>query len=771
MRRIAGFVATLLAGTASLTSASAQQLDRTTLPIPDPAFAGTIGQTYKDSRGAPRQIATAPKGAPNVIVVLTDDVGFGAASTFGGPVPTPNLDRLAASGLRYTRFHTTAMCSPTRAALLTGRNHQAVHSGIVTDTSSGFPGYDGAIPRSAATLARVLGENGYSTAMFGKHHNVPLGEATTSGPFNHWPTGLGFDHFYGFIGGDADQWHPRLYRGTDMVNDTPPPGETLDRLLVDDAVHWLHQQRAATPDRPFFVYLAPGSAHAPHQAPPEWIARFRGKFDGGWDALRVATLKRQIAQGIAPRGTRLSARPEQIPAWDTLSAGEKAGDARMMEVFAAMLAYQDVQFGRLLDEIERMGERDNTLILFIEGDNGGSAEGGPSGTLNEIGSLANGVVTTAETKVAAMPDMGGPSTYQLYPVGWAWATNAPFPWTKQVGSHLGGMRNGMVASWPTRITDRGGVRTQFAHVVDIAPTILDAIGLPQPRVVDGVEQQRVDGVSLTYSFAPKAAERSRTQYFEMAGNRGIYKDGWLASTTPARMPWQHVSGVSPLDYKWELYDLRSDFSQSRDLAAVQPAKLAELKAAWDEEARRNQVYPLDDRQAGRSPAIALSQRKLFQYWGAGISIPQQGAPQFGMRPFTLDAEIVVPANAQGVLLASGSRFGGWSFYLENGRPIAVHAASNETGDQYRVAAETPLPAGPVRLRYRFDGKGLGRGGHLSILAGDKVVAEGDIPRVALLTAGLGETLDTGRDTGVLVTDYPAGSDFTGTINSIEVRYD
>ncbi|WP_375195192.1 arylsulfatase [Sphingobium sp.] len=754
-------------------NADGATLNRAILPPPPPAFRGTIGQTYKDSRPYYAPQVKAPAGAPNVVVVLTDDVGFGAASTFGGPVPTPNLDRLAARGLRYTRFHTTAMCSPTRASLLTGRNHHAVGAGIVTDTASGYPGYDGAIPRSAASIAQILRYNGYSTAMIGKHHNVPTSEQSPAGPFTHWPTGLGFDHFFGFIGGDADQWRPRLYRGVELTDERPPAGETLDHILFDDAISWVHTQKAAAPDKPFFLYIAPGSAHAPHQAPAEWIAKFRGKFDSGWDALRTETLHRQVKSGIAPKGTQLTPRPDSIPAWSSLTPEDRAADARMMEVFAGMLAYQDAQFGRLLDELDRMGQSDNTLIIFIEGDNGGSAEGGIEGTLNEIGRLANNMVDTPATKAAAMDKMGGPGQSLLYPVGWSWATNSPFQWMKQVGSHLGGMRNGMVVAWPARIADKGGIRTAFSHVTDIMPTVLEAVGLPQPTSVDGVAQQPVDGVSIAYSFDKGIPEKPRTQYFELIGNRALYKDGWLANTTPGRLPWKMGgSGMSPLDYKWELYDLRTDFSQSRDLAAKEPQRLEEMKALWDEQARRNQVYPLDDRQGDRSNGVLPegAGRKLYEYWSGGISVPQAVAPRFGWGSFSLEADVVLPRNtSHGVLAATGSLLGGWSFYLDDGKPAIIHAASHQAGDQWVVAATQPLAAGPARIRYDYASSGFGRGGKVTISVNGQQVAQGEIKRNATFSAGLSETFDTGRDTGEEVAAYPKGSEFDGTIKSIIVK--
>ena len=617
---------------------------RTVLPVPPGPFAGTIGATFADSKPAYPEPVKAPAGAPNILLVLTDDVGFAASSTFGGPVPTPALDRLAANGLRYTRFHTTAMCTPTRASLLTGRNHHAVASGIVTDTASGYPGYNGAIPDSAATVADVLRHNGYNTAFFGKHHNTPQGEDDpNTGPFKHWPTGLGFEYFYGFIGGDTNQWRPHLYRGTTPVA-MPKMDTTLDHYLAQDLIQWVHGQKAAAPDKPFLAYLAPGSAHAPHQVPPEWIARFKGQFDQGWDKLREESLTRQKAAGIVPKNTVLTPRPQGIPAWASLSPDERRYSAHMMEVYAGMLAYQDNQFGTVLDELQRMGQLDNTLVIFIEGDNGGSPEGEVHGTMNELGTLANGMKEDQAWMLDQMPKMGGPDSYAVYPVGWAWATNTPFQWTKQVGSHLGGTRNGMVLSWPARIKSKGEIRTQFAHVNDVMPTILEAVGVPAPDMVDGVKQQPMDGVSLSYSFAnPRAPEQHRTQYFEMMGNRGVYHDGWWANTTPKRMPWgagAYTAG-DPADYQWELYDLTKDPAQSHNLAASNPKKLAEMQAIFDQEATRNKVYPLDDRMDLSRFAAASAQRKMrdrYTYWGSGISIPFLRAAPLLARGMSIEQE-------------------------------------------------------------------------------------------------------------------------------------
>lgn len=754
----------------------AQGAAQVVLPKPAEPFAGTIGTTYADSTPAFQSPVTAPAGAPNILLILTDDVGFAAASTFGGPVPTPALDRLANTGLRYTRFHTTAMCSPTRASLLTGRNHHAVGTGIVTDTASGYPGYWSVIPRSASSVAEVLRLNGYNTAFFGKHHNVPQGsEDATTGPFELWPTGLGFEYFYGFIGGDTNQWHPTLYRGTNRADPPHDPLETLDRYLAQDLIHWIHEQKAASADKPFMAYFAPGSAHAPHQAPADWIAKFKGRFDGGWDKLRETSLARQKAAGIVPPDTDLTPRPPEIPSWESLSADQRRAYSRMMEVFAGMLAYQDAQIGTVLDELQRMGQLDNTLVIFVEGDNGASPEGDIEGTMNELGHLANGMKEDTGWLLAEMDEMGGPDSYQLYPVGWAWATNSPFQWTKQVGSHLGGTRNGMVVSWPARIKDSGGIRTQFSHVNDIMPTILEAVGLPAPDIVHGVKQQRIDGTSLVYSFDdPRAPERHVTQYFEMLGNRAIYDHGWIASTTPGRLPWKEGKSAGlPTDYKWELYDLNRDFSQAHDLAASQPQKLAALKALWEEKARLNQVYPLDDRQ-GRIRAYNSGrnapQRKSWVYWGPDISVAQTKAPPLNFASFAINAEVTIPGEgAQGALIASGSKFSGWSFFFDQGRPVVVHAASQKPEDVFRIASADPIAPGPHRIGYDYtlDGK-PGQGGTMTISVDGKAVARGKIGRTAFIAAGLGETFDTGDDTGATVVDLPQGARFNGTIARIEV---
>jgi arylsulfatase len=749
------------------------------LPKPPAPFAGKIGRTAAESVPSWPKPVTAPAHAPNVLLILTDDVGFAASSTFGGPIPTPNLDRLAARGLKYNEFHTTALCSPTRAALLTGRNHHAVSTGALVDIATGYPGYWSTIPKSAATVAEVLKDNGYNTAFFGKHHNVPTWQASAAGPFDLWPTGLGFEYFYGFVGGDTNQWQPKLYRNTTPAADLHG-NATLDHELADDAIDWIHNQKAAAPNKPFFVYYAPGSGHAPHQAPPEWIARFKGKFDQGWDKVREESFARQKKLGVIPADAQLTPRPSTLPAWDSLDADHKRLDAHYMEVFAGMLAYQDAQVGRVLDELERMGQLDNTLVVFIEGDNGASGEGTPAGVENEIGHMANGVHEDSGWLLDTMDKMGGPHSYELYPAGWAWAMNTPFQWMKQVASHLGGTRNGLVISWPERIKQTGQLRSQYAHVIDIAPTILEAVGVAEPGVVDGVPQQRVDGTSLVYSFDhAEAPSRHTTQYFEMVGNRAIYKDGWLANTQPRRMPWEMSTppGDADTSYVWELYDLKHDFSQSKNLAAERPEKLAELKAVWRSEAERNNVLPLDDGMGmGRALQGSLAHASPatdYVYWGKGVSVGGQSAPSLTARSFSVTADVVLPSDHEtGVLAAVGSWFGGWSFYLKDGKPVGYEAFSQQPKDQFRVASDQALPAGPAKIRWDFayDGGGVGKGGVLKISVNGKPLAEGRIDRTILIPAGLGETFDVGRDTGAPGSEEYAGNGgFAGEVRKVEVE--
>ncbi|GIX30224.1 MAG: arylsulfatase [Porticoccaceae bacterium] len=752
------------------------------LPRPLAPFAGRLGPTEADSSPAWPEPVRPPPGAPNILLIVTDDVGFAAASPFGGLVPTPNLERLAARGLRYTRFHTTGICSSTRAALLTGRNHHAVGNGTLVDIPSPYPGYSGRIPPSAATVARILRDHGYNTAMFGKDHNVPQEDRSPAGPFDQWPMARGFEYFFGFVHGDTDQFRPALYRNNWPVEEgARREGFLLDEQLADEAIRWLHNQQAAAPGKPFFLYYSTGSAHAPHQAPPEWIARFRGRYDAGWDAMREAVFARQKALGIAPAEARLAPRPVEIPAWDDLSPAERRVAARYMEVYAAQLAFQDAQVGRLLDELERMDLAENTLVIFVQGDNGGSAEGGPEGSINEMAHLSGGEhLADAEWLAAHLDELGGPRTYEIFPAGWGFATNTPFPWFKQIASHLGATRNGLIIAWPAKIAAGGGIRAQYHHVIDLMPTILEAAGIEPPRMVDGIAQMPIHGVSMVYSFAdPARPSPRRTQYYEIMGNRALYHDGWLAATRPRNMPWNmpRQRGGDVTAYEWELYHLERDFSQTENLAARFPDKLAELQALFDAEARRYQVYPIHDsgghergQRAALAPGRAL--RSHWTFWGGGVSLPVALAPPIFQLPFTLEAILVVPeGGARGVIAAAGSHFGGWSFFLTaDGRP-AAHASLAGLpipGAQGRVEAEAPLPPGRHRLRYTFEPEGAG--GVLAIAVDDREVAHGAVARRPPILAGNGETFDTGRDTNVPVTpEHADGGPLQARLEKVEVE--
>lgn len=751
------------------------------LPHPATPFNGRLEPTERDSTTVFPEKVRAPAGAPNILLVMTDDVGFASASTFGGPIPTPNLDRLAARGLKYNQFHTTAICSPTRAALLTGRNHHAVGTGTLVDVPSPYPGYAATIPRSAATVARLLRDNGYNTAMIGKDHNVPGSQRSPAGPFDQWPTGRGFEYFYGFIAGDTDQYRPALFENTVPVDGSARPADyILDRDLVDRTIGWVHNQQAAAPDKPFFIYYAPGTAHAPNQVPAQWIAKFRGQFDQGWDRVREEALKRQKALGVVPADTALVPRPPELPAWDILSRDQKRIYARYMEVYAASLAFHDAQFGRLLDELERMGIADNTLIAFIEGDNGGAAEGGPTGTLNEIAAMSlPGDIAREDPKWLAqhLEKLGGPDSYQAFPAGWAFAMNTPFPWLKQIASHLGSVRNGLVMAWPARIKAQGELRTQYHHVIDVMPTLLEAAQVPLPETVDGIPQQRVDGISMVYSFdAPAVPSARRTQYYEVNGNRAIYHDGWLANTTPRNMPWHFAQSREVSDittYAWELYDLRTDFNQSNNLAATQPDKLKEMQLLFDQEARRNNVYPIQDSDAhsrGMKMAQAMgSFRSNYVYWGPDIRLPLFAAPPIFFMPFSIEAELEIPkGGANGVIIAAGSQFGGWSFYLKDGKPVAYAAALHLPGQQHRVAADKPLASGSNNVRFEF--APTGKGGVVTIAVNGKEVARQTIPSYPHMMAGTSETFDVGRDSASPVSaEYQHEGVFTGEIRRVEVQ--
>jgi arylsulfatase len=748
------------------------------LPRPEQAFQGTIGRTTADT--APPQWpkpVEPPKGAPNVLVILTDDVGFGASSTFGGPIPTPTLDMLAKNGLRYNAFHTVGLCSPTRAALLTGRNHHDVAVGTTEEPVTGYEGYTGIIPKSAGTVAEILKQNGFNTAMFGKWHLTPYWEMGQSGPFDHWPTGEGFEHYYGFLTAETDQFHPALWDGTKPVE--PPrddPNYILDHDLADHTIAWLREQKTLAPDRPFFIYYAPGTAHSPHQAPKAWIDRFKGQFDQGWDKVREETLARQKALGVAPANTMLTARPEFIPAWDTLSADQKAVYARMMEVYAAALAYSDDQIGRVIAAIRQTGTLDNTLVIFVEGDNGASAEGGPQGQFNDV-NFMNGVKEDFAAVKAHIDDLGSDKSNEHYPVGWAHAMDTPFQYFKQIVSHLGAVRNGMVISWPARIKDKGALRPQFHHVIDIMPTILDATGVQAPSMLNGVPQKPLDGVSMVYSFDGGAAPSTRrAQYFELLGNRGIYQDGWIAGTEPTGFPWQ-VIGRPPLDLdaqKWDLYRLGDDYSEAVNLADQEPRKLRDLQDLFWAEAARNHALPIHDSSADMVRGLGIrpnpaAGRTSFTYYPGMVRIPNAVAPNIRNRSFGVTADVEIPdGGADGLLVAHGNRFGGYALYMLKGKLVFCY--NYGALDHFIVASAAAVPAGKHRLDFdfKYDG-GFGKGGAVTLAVDGKPAGQGRVGKTLGSLYTLDASFNVGEATGTPVSDdYQGPFKFTGVLDQLTV---
>ena len=748
------------------------------LPPPDPKFDGVIGTTYKDSKMGTFPVTRSPDGAPNVLMIVIDDCGFGQWSTFGGQIPTPNLDRLAGRGLRYTRFHTTALCSPTRAALLTGRNHHSCGTGNITELGDSFPGYTGQIPKSCAMVSETLRQNGYSTAFFGKNHNIPDWETSVSGPFDRWPTMQGFDHFYGFVGGESNQWQPALYEDTRPVEMEVPAGRegdyTLNDALADHAINYIHQQKSVTRDRPFFVYYAPGATHAPHHVPRKWIDRFKGQFDQGWDRYREETHRRQLKLGVIPPDTKLTPRPAEIPAYDALSADQKKVAARLMETFAAYTAQTDHEVGRLLDTLDEVGETDNTLVLWLIGDNGASMEGGLYGAFNEMVTLA-GLSEDPAVLAARLDEIGGPTAYNHYPVGWAWAMNTPFQWGKQVASHFGGTRNPLVVSWPGHIKDEGGLRTQFHHVIDIAPTILEAARIPEPVSVNGVAQKPIEGASFLYSFGDPAAKSNRpTQYFEMVGNRALYHEGWIAACRHGRLPWTQGS-FDFADDVWELYNLEDDFSEYTDLAAQEPRRLKEMQDLFMAEAGKYNVLPLDDRFIERAdpsmrPSLIAGQTE-FTYYSGVSRVAESCAPNTKNRSHAIVAHIDMPADGgDGVLVAAGGVVGGYTLYVKDRRP--VYEYNWFTQARYKVAGTAPLPVGPctVRMEFEYDGGGVGKGGAVRLLVNGAEVARGRLDKTEFARFSADETFDIGCDTGSPVSaDYQSPFPFTGTIKKVEIK--
>ena len=761
---------------------SDKQIQRSILPIPDPQHVGLTTYDAKDpdTKFPPIEPLQPPKGAPNVLIVLIDDCGFGASSAFGGPVNTPNAERLAKNGLKLNRFHTTALCSPTRQALLTGRNHHSVNMGGICEIATSAPGYTSVLPKNKAPLAMTLKLNGYSTAQFGKCHEVPVWETSPLGPFTQWPTGGGgFEYFYGFIGGETNQWYPAIYEGTTAMEQgkSPEEGYHFTEDMTNKAMGWVRQQKALMPDKPFFMYFAPGATHAPHHVPKEWIEKYRGKFDQGWDKLREETFARQKTLGVIPADAVLTKRPDEIPAWDQMPAALKPILLREMEVYAGFLEHTDHHVGRLLDTLKELEVLDDTLVYYIFGDNGASAEGTPNGCFNEVAVL-NGMsaLETPEFLMSKIDDFGGPNAYNHYAVGWAHAMDTPYQWTKQVASHWGGTRNGTVVHWPKGIKAKGEIRSQFHHVIDIAPTVLEAAGIPAPTIVNSVQQAPYEGVSMVYAFNDaKAAERRETQYFEMFCNRGIYHKGWTAVTRHG-VPWLGAYKRAFDDDVWELYDTNTDWTQSKNLAKENPKKLAELQRLFLIEAAKYSVLPLDDRTferfnpdlAGRPQLIKGKTQILF----GGMSRLSEGSMVVTHnKSYSLTAEVEVPkSGANGVIVALGGSVGGWSLYARNGK--LKHCYNFFGIKQFFAEGTQPIPAGKhqVRMEFKYDGGGLAKGGNVSLFVDGKKDGEGRVDMTVPMVFSADETCDVGKETGSATSpDYgPKDNEFSGQVNWVQI---
>jgi arylsulfatase len=800
-RQVFKSLATVIAVASCLGSASAQQVtgvlgspSATTtlggkqLPPPDPAFGGVIKEKASESTPwwPPRVVP--PRGAPNVLLIMTDDAGFGAPGTFGGVVPTPAMDRIAKAGLRYTNFHSTSLCSPTRAALITGRNHHVAGFGVIGEITTGFPGYDSIIRKENGTVGEILKGNGYATSWFGKNHNTPSYQATAAGPFDQWPTGMGFEYFYGFMGGDTSQWQPNLYRNTNAIFPFDGnPGWNLTTAMADEAIRYMRDLKAAAPEKPFFIYYVPGGTHAPHHPTPEWIKKISDMhlFDGGWNKLRETIFANQKRLGIMPPEAKLTPWPKELPEWNSVGEIEKKLFIKQADVYGAYLAYTDHEIGRVIQAVEDLGQRDNTLIIYIGGDNGASAEGMLQGTPNEYTTL-NGVPVPVKAQMLFYPFWGSDSTFPHYAAPWAWAMDTPFKWTKQVASHYGGTAQGVAMSWPGHITDAGGIRRQFHHIIDIAPTILEAAGVAAPEMINGIKQRAMDGVSMAYTWdkaGAEAASRRSTQYFEMLGNRGIYHDGWYAATTPATLPWE-LSTAKPPDvidgYKWELYNVKADPTQFDDLAAQMPDKLKQMQALFYAEAAKYDVLPLDNTTLARwnAPKPNLTAgRKVYTYSGNLTGISNSAAPNILNKAYTITAEITVPkGGGEGIIVTDGGRFGGYALFLSKGvagvrksKPVFLY---NLLGLERTVWDGPELGAGKhtIIFNYKPSAPGLGKGGTGVLSVDGKEVARKSMEHSTPVTFPEDESFDIGSDTrtGVALLEYryDVPFRFTGTIDKL-----
>lgn len=742
------------------------------LPIPtEPVTGATVTPFYQDAKPGIVPGGKASKDAPNVVIFLIDDMGFAALQTFGGAIASPNLDRVAKNGLSYIDFHTTAQCSPTRSALLSGRNHHSVNMATIIEIGTAYNGYTGQVPNTAASIAMVLKNSGYSTSAWGKWHQTALWENNPSGPFTTWPTGQGFDKFYGFIGGETHQFYPALYDGTTPVEAPDKPGYNLNDDLAEHAISWMRLNHSVAPEKPFFMYFAPGATHAPHHVSKEWSDKYKGKFDEGYEMLRQQIYERQIKEGKIPSDAKLTPKPKEVPAWESLNETEKKVASRLMEVYAGFAEQTDYEAGRLLDALEEMGELDNTIFMYIVGDNGASSEGQEKGMFNEMTSL-NGARENFQTILKNIDKIGGPEAYNHYNCGWAWALDAPFQWFKLVASHYGGTSNPLVVSWPAGIKNKGETRRQFHHVVDIAPTIYEAAGIQFPEYINGVKQKPLEGVSMVYSFNDKDAKtRHTTQYFEIFGNRGIYHDGWYACTKHVDVPW-NLSVTKPFDNDvWELYDMTKDFSQSNNLAASNPEKLKELQGIFDQEARKYNVYPLDDRGGARFDPRTLplpaTGKTDFTYYAGAERIPEKSAPNFLGTSYNVDAQLTgLKGSENGVVMALGGVAGGWSIYMKNGVPYYVF---NDFGENYYLIKGTTPLKGDATLTLKVKGNGPTKAADAELLINGKPAGTTVVKRTPLSAFSGDETFDIGNDFGSPVGDYKPSFKFTGTIKKVDIK--
>jgi arylsulfatase A-like enzyme len=755
-------------------------IDGKQLPPPDPKFGGVIKDAAKDSKPWWPPTVVPPKGAPNVLLIMTDDQGYGVYSTFGGVIPTPAMDRIAKAGLRYTQFHSTALCSPTRAALITGRNHHSSGFGVISEQATGYPGYDSIITKDKATIGTILRDNGYATSWFGKNHNTPTYLYSVAGPFDQWPSGMGFQYFYGFMGGETNQWTPYLFRDhTAIFPWIGKKGYNLTTDMADEAIKYMTELNAAAPEKPFFLYYVPGGTHAPHHPTPEWIAKMKGKFDMGWNEMREQIFANQKKLGVIPRNTQLTPWPDALPKWDTLNPTEKKVFAHQAEIFGAYVAYTDHEIGRVIQAVEDLGKLDNTLIIYISGDNGTSAEGSTIGTTFDLAAI-QAINVPVDVQLKFYDVLGSDKTTPHMSVAWSWAFDTPFKWTKQVASFFGGTRQGMAISWPGHIKDLGGIRQQFHHIIDIVPTILEVTGIQAPATVNGIAQKPIEGVSMAYTFDSanaKAPSKRDTQYFEMFGNRALYHNGWIAVTPPPQPPWlMGTAELPPLnEYKWELYNIADDYSENNDLAAQNPDKLKELQGLFMDEARKYQVLPLDNSILERLLAprpSATAGRTEFTYSGEVSGLPDGNAPNLVGKSYTITAEVEIPPKgAEGMLNTLGGRFGGYGLYLVKGKPVFTYNLL--ALEKFRWDGPQALTPGKhtVVFDFKYDGPGMAKGGTGVLSVDGKEVAHKTIPHTIPALMTIDESFDVGVDTrtGVDDKDYQPPFRFTGKLDKLTIK--